>query len=310
MNNSKMKIAITLLLLLIFGCSVSHCNRDGAAAATEKNTTSHEVATPKKAIADIDKDGIADSNDSDIDGDGLLNRDEEALNSDPFNKDTDGDGKLDGQEGQKDTDGDGIKDVIESAKNDKDSDGVVDELDSDDNNPANDSDGDGFSNIEEKNAGTNPLDKTSYPQPKEPEKNVTEENASVEKHPVSEEVEKEVTQEIKDVLHAQKIQFEVDSAKITPKGMVAVKKIYEILKKYPTVKMQIAGHTDSDGSAKHNLKLSQDRVDMVKKALVKLGLDDNRFTTKGYGESKPLVPNNSRKNKAINRRVEFIIIGE
>ena len=119
-----------------------------------------------------------------------------------------------------------------------------------------------------------------------------------------------IEKEINDILQAENIEFETDSSMITPKGIETIKKIYAVLKKYPNVKIEIAGHTDSDGDAAYNQKLSQERVDMVKKALVEFGLNGDRFTTKGYGESKPLVPNDSPENKAKNRRVEFIIIGE
>ncbi len=472
MCRSKIKIAVCLLGLLILGCTLSHCSTQKGvdANATESNISKESVA-PQKAVADLDGDGIADEKDDDIDGDGLLNRDEETLNSDPFNKDTDGDGKLDGEEAKKDTDKDGFLDLLESAKKDKDNDGVVDELDSDDSttnndsdsdgysniaekragtnpldpqshpqpkdtdkdgkldkdekgkdsdgdnksdvvesakldhdndgvvdeldnddaNPANDSDGDGFSNIDEKNAGTNPLDKSSFPAPKDSDKdgkldkdeqgkdtdkdgksdvvesakldhdndgvvdeldnddanpandsdgdgfsNIDEKNAGTNPldkssfpapkkaeeanttpaaeatatKPTPEELKKMIEKEINDILQAENIEFETDSSMITPKGIETIKKIYAVLKKYPNVKIEIAGHTDSDGDAAYNQKLSQERVDMVKKALVEFGLNGDRFTTKGYGESKPLVPNDSPENKAKNRRVEFIIIGE
>ncbi len=392
MCKSKIKIAACLLGLLILGCTLSHCStQKGADANATENNISTEGVAVQKAVADLDGDGIADSNDDDIDGDGLLNKDEETLNSDPFNKDTDGDGKLDGEEAKKDTDKDGFLDLLESAKKDKDNDGVVDELDSDDSttnndsdndgysniaekragtdpldpqshpqpkdtdkdgkldkdekgkdtdgdnksdvvesakldhdsdgvvdeldnddaNPANDSDGDGFSNIDEKNAGTDPLDKTSFPAPKKAEEaNTTPAVDAVATKPSPEEIKMAIEKEINDILQAENIEFETDSSMITPKGIEAVKKIYAVLKKYPNVKIEIAGHTDSDGDAAYNQKLSQERVDMVKKALVEFGLNGDRFTTKGYGESKPLVPNDSPENKAKNRRVEFIIIGE
>lgn len=412
MCKSKIKIAVCILGLLILACSMSHCSRkEGGEVNNSKKNIISEKAEAQKVVADLDGDGIADNQDEDIDGDGLTNKEEEALNSDPFNKDTDGDGKLDGEEAKKDTDKDGFLDIIESAKKDKDNDGVVDELDSDDSttnndsdndgysniqekkagtnpldpqshpmpkdtdkdgkldkdekgkdsdhdnksnvvesakldhdndgvvdeldsddaNPANDSDGDGFSNIDEKNAGTNPLDKTSFPtlqKSQEEESNNTsseavgeesveqtkESNSSVTKateiQAVPQEVKQEIENKIADVLKVENIQFEVDSSTITPKGIETVKKIAEILRKYPKVKIEIGGHTDSDGEAAYNQKLSQERVDMVKKALIEFGLDGARFTTKGYGESKPLVPNDSQENKAKNRRVEFIIIGE
>lgn len=418
MCNSRLKIAVCLLGLLIIICTLSHCSSDKKAGVLAEENSSTVTVVEKKKIEDLDGDGIADSQDEDIDGDGLSNKEEEAINSDPFNKDTDGDGKLDGVEGKKDSDHDSFLDVLESSVKDKDNDGVVDELDSDDTDVNNDSDRDGFSNIAEKKAGTNPLDAASHPTLKDTDKdgkpdkdemgkdsdkdsksdvvesaildndndgvvdeldsddadpkndsdgdgvsNIDEKSAGTnpldknEKPEVKEESSKSeernvssqsdgivndinnttptagtseeanstesvapkvpsatedsgVQNEINDLLQLEHIKFEVDSSTITPEGIETIKKVYAILKKYPNKKMEIAGHTDSDGDAKYNQNLSQERVDMVKKALIQFGLNGENFTTKGYGESKPLVPNDSPENKAKNRRVEFILIGE
>ena len=83
-----------------------------------------------------------------------------------------------------------------------------------------------------------------------------------------------------------------------------------ILKQYPNIKIEIAGHTDSDGSESFNQKLSQSRVETVKGRLISRGVNANRLTAKGYGETKPLVPNTTDENKQKNRRVEIIILGE
>jgi len=256
------------------------------------NTNQTNVVAKPKPVADLDKDGIPDSKDNDIDGDGLSNKEEIALGSNERSIDTDGDGKLDSIEGKKDTDKDGKPDIIESMKSDLDNDGVVDEFDANDYNVNNDSDGDTFSNIDEKNAGTNPLDKNDYPKPI-----------------VTDEVKKEFQADISKVLSAGNIEFETDSAKLTLVGKSIVYKVAEVLKKYPHLKVEITGYTDSDGDDKYNLKLSQKRVDAVKAMLVELGIDAKRLKAVGYGESKPLVPNNSPQNKAKNRRVEFNIIG-
>ena len=257
-----------------------------------KDTNQIKMVAKPKTIADLDKDGIPDSKDDDIDGDGLSNEEEIALGSDERSIDTDGDGKLDSIEGKKDTDKDGKPDIIESMKRDLDNDGVVDEFDANDYNVNNDSDGDTFSNIDEKNAGTNPLDKNDYPKPI-----------------VTDEIKKEFQADIAKVLSERNIEFETDSAKLTLVGKSIVYKVAEVLKKYPHLKIEIAGYTDSDGDDKYNLKLSQKRVDAVKAMLVELGIDAKRLKAVGYGESKPLVPNNSPQNKAKNRRVEFNIIG-
>ena len=78
------------------------------------------------------------------------------------------------------------------------------------------------------------------------------------------------------------------------------------MKDNAAVKFEIGGHSDSDGDDASNLKLSQSRADAVRDKLILMGIDATRLTAKGYGESKPLVPNSSPENKANNRRVEFV----
>ncbi|MEK7253875.1 MAG: OmpA family protein, partial [Bacteroidota bacterium] len=69
------------------------------------------------------------------------------------------------------------------------------------------------------------------------------------------------------------------------------------------------GHTDDTGEDAANLQLSQDRAAAVAAYLTKTkGIAANRITAKGYGETKPLKPNDSEPNKAENRRTEFRII--
>ena len=112
------------------------------------------------------------------------------------------------------------------------------------------------------------------------------------------------------LLKIENIEFEVAKGTLTPKGRETVNKLAEILNKYPHIRVEIAGHTDSDGNAEFNQRLSQARVDSVKKALVEQGIDAARLKAVGYGESRPLVPNTSAENKQKNRRVEINILGE
>ena len=119
-----------------------------------------------------------------------------------------------------------------------------------------------------------------------------------------------VKAKIAKLLQIENIEFEVAKGSLTPRGKGTIDKLANILTQYPNIKAEIAGHTDSDGSAQFNQKLSQSRVDTAKKRLISKGISASRLTAKGYGESRPLVPNTSDANKQRNRRVEIIIQGE
>ena len=120
----------------------------------------------------------------------------------------------------------------------------------------------------------------------------------------------ELKNKLTNLFKLENIEFNVNKSTLTSKGQNTVNKLASILHEYTSVNIEIAGHTDSDGSAKYNQKLSQSRVDTVKSKLVETGITASRLTAKGYGEMKPLVPNTTRENKAKNRRVEINILGE
>lgn len=102
------------------------------------------------------------------------------------------------------------------------------------------------------------------------------------------------------------INFEYNKSTIRPESMGTLNMVKKVMTDNPELKFEIGGHTDSDGDAAYNLKLSQDRAEAVKKALTDLGVDAARFTTKGYGATKPISDNNTPEGKANNRRVEFV----
>jgi outer membrane protein OmpA-like peptidoglycan-associated protein len=76
-----------------------------------------------------------------------------------------------------------------------------------------------------------------------------------------------------------------------------------------SIKIELGGHTDSDGDIDENKILSEKRAKSAVDYLINKGIDKTRLTYKGYGESNPKVENNSLENKSINRRTEVKIIG-
>lgn len=104
------------------------------------------------------------------------------------------------------------------------------------------------------------------------------------------------------------VTFETKSATLTPQGRAVVASVAAILTANPDVRVSIEGHTDDQGSATDNLALSQARARAVMDALVAAGIAAQRLSAAGFGESRPKVPNTSDANRAINRRVEFIVV--
>lgn len=104
------------------------------------------------------------------------------------------------------------------------------------------------------------------------------------------------------------IQFNTDSAVVKPEFFGEVKRVADFMVQYPRTRMMIEGHTDSDGAASYNLRLSERRAQAVAKVLVeRFGIPVIRLTAKGYGEQQPLVANDSAKNKYCNRRVMAVV---
>jgi outer membrane protein OmpA-like peptidoglycan-associated protein len=106
------------------------------------------------------------------------------------------------------------------------------------------------------------------------------------------------------------VHFQHDSAEVLPDSNAILEELADVLKKRAEIKrVEIQGHTDNTGTAPYNLRLSQERAEAVRDALVRHGVDAGRLEAKGYGQEKPLVPNVSDANRARNRRVQIIIVG-
>lgn len=97
--------------------------------------------------------------------------------------------------------------------------------------------------------------------------------------------------------------FEYDSSALKPGAQAELKRVAEILNKYPQTMIEIGGHTDVRGSEKYNQELSEERAKSVEVALLQNNVAAQRMKTIGYGESRPISSDHAR-----NRRVEIVII--
>lgn len=103
------------------------------------------------------------------------------------------------------------------------------------------------------------------------------------------------------------LEFATGKDIIKTESYASLDELAALLSKHDTWKLKIEGHTDNVGKPAANLLLSKKRSEAVKKYLVKKGLNANRFDVKWYGQTKPLVPNDSEANRQKNRRVEMTI---
>lgn len=111
------------------------------------------------------------------------------------------------------------------------------------------------------------------------------------------------------VIELKNVFFDVDKFDLKPESKAELNKLAEFLKKNPTLKGELGGHTDNTGDKKKNQVLSQNRAKAVYDYLiVNGGIDKTRLSFKGYGDTKPKFPNDSPEHKAANRRTEFKVL--
>ncbi|MFT0695136.1 OmpA family protein [Acinetobacter bereziniae] len=103
------------------------------------------------------------------------------------------------------------------------------------------------------------------------------------------------------------VNFATDQVNILPESQTQIEQVIQLLKNNPELKLTINGHTDGSGDAKHNQALSEQRANAVVKALTdNTGIQQNRLTAKGFGDTQPVAENSTENGKALNRRVELI----
>ena len=221
-----------------------------------------------------DFDGFEDADgcpDVDNDGDGILDADDQCPDQ---AEDVDGFEDADGCP-DLDNDGDGVPDVRDKCPNDpEDIDGYMDR----DGCPDVDNDGDGVLDVNDQCPDT-------------PEGAEVDANGcpKVEKRD----------------LILKGVNFELNSANLTPESSATLDQVAESMTIWDTITIEVAGHTDSTGSAEYNQKLSQARAETVLNYLASKGISRDRMKAVGYGETMPIADNATPEGRAKNRRVEL-----
>jgi outer membrane protein OmpA-like peptidoglycan-associated protein len=103
------------------------------------------------------------------------------------------------------------------------------------------------------------------------------------------------------------VYFATNKYDITPNSKLALDKLIKIFSEYAETNLLIEGHTDDVGTDAYNLSLSERRAEAVSNYLRNSGIASARLITKWYGESQPVADNTTAANRALNRRVEFVI---
>ncbi len=106
------------------------------------------------------------------------------------------------------------------------------------------------------------------------------------------------------------IHFEVGKAYLRKESLNILDKIIDQMKRTPSIKLEVRGHTDSSGGTAYNQKLSERRADAVTEYMIKQGISPERLKSVGYGEGKPIADNKSAAGRKKNRRTEFFVTGK
>ncbi len=110
------------------------------------------------------------------------------------------------------------------------------------------------------------------------------------------------------VVRLNEVNFDVNSSLLNGKGMSVLDELITFLNSKKTIRISVHGHTDNVGDEGKNQVLSENRAKEVMLFLLENGIELSRVSSKGFGSSKPKVGNDTDPNRAVNRRVEFVIL--
>lgn len=114
--------------------------------------------------------------------------------------------------------------------------------------------------------------------------------------------------EIGQVVRLNNVFFDFDKWDLRPESFIELDRVVTLLKENPKIEIEMSAHTDSHGTDEYNFKLSDNRAKSVREYILSKGIPESRIISKGYGETKPVVANDSDEHRQLNRRVEFTIL--
>jgi outer membrane protein OmpA-like peptidoglycan-associated protein len=111
------------------------------------------------------------------------------------------------------------------------------------------------------------------------------------------------------VISLSDILFDLNKATLKPGAEANIRRIAAVLKQYPEHQIAVEGHTDSLGTDAYNQRLSEQRAEAVRTALIAGGVDSGKISARGFGESQPVADNGNAAGRQQNRRVEVVVLG-
>lgn len=114
--------------------------------------------------------------------------------------------------------------------------------------------------------------------------------------------------EVGAVVRLNNVYFDFDKWDLRPESFVELDRVVKLLEDNPAIEIEMSAHTDAWGSDEYNFKLSDNRARSVMNYILSKGIPSSRIISKGYGETKPVAPNDTYDNRQLNRRVEFTIL--
>lgn len=111
-----------------------------------------------------------------------------------------------------------------------------------------------------------------------------------------------------DVVTMWGVYFATDKSEVLPQSYNELQLLLEMLMAHPTMKIELRGHTDNQGTIAHNNSLSEARAKAVVDYLVEHGIDRQRLSWHGYGKDMPVSDNSTPKGRSLNRRVEYRVV--